>query len=285
MMQILKTMLIMAIATIQLHAQSQKVKTCCASPSKHSQFALLTARADFKDAHLAPEPINYKAEKGEMVTYNTPDGKTSSAFVIKSEQKTDKVLIVLHEWWGLNDHIKREAENLQKSLGNVDVYALDLYDGQVATDAETAGKLMGGMDAARAVNIVKGAINLIGKDAQIATLGYCMGGSWSFQSALLGDKQTKACVMYYGFPEKDASKMKSLNSDVLYIHALKDSFIPKEAVEQFSKDLKSVGKKITVKAYEADHAFANPSNPKYDKTNAEDAAKVALAYLKKGLGL
>ncbi|MFN0050073.1 MAG: dienelactone hydrolase family protein [Cytophagales bacterium] len=279
------SLLVITSLTFVTFAQSGKVKSCCSMASKSSQFATLTARADFKDAHLSPEPFNYVSENGETLTYNTPDGKTAKVFAIKSATKTNKVLIVVHEWWGLNDYIKREAETLQKELGNVDVYAIDLYDGQVATDPETAGKLMGSLNGERAASIVKGLITMVGTDKQIGTIGWCMGGSWSFQSALLAGSQTKACVMYYGFPEKDASKMKNLNTDVLYIHAAQDSFIPKEAIDQFAKDLKSVGKTIEVKPYPADHAFANPSNPKYSKTLADDAHKVVLAYLKKGLGL
>jgi carboxymethylenebutenolidase len=112
-----------------------------------------------------------------------------------------------------------------------------------------------------------------------------MGGSWSFQSALLAEPLTKGCVMYYGFPEKDVEKMRPLASDVLFIQATKDGFIKNEDVENFAKNLQSVGKKITIKQYEADHAFANPSNPKYSKTFADEAHQIALAYLKKGFGL
>ncbi|MBY0424101.1 MAG: dienelactone hydrolase family protein, partial [Cytophagales bacterium] len=91
--------------------------------------------------------------------------------------------------------------------------------------------------------------------------------------------------MYYGFPEKDATKMKSLASDVLFIQATQDSFIKNEDVDAFAKNLQSVGKTITVKQYAADHAFANPSNPKYSKAFADEAHQIAVAYLKKGLGL
>jgi carboxymethylenebutenolidase len=246
---------------------------------------MLTSRKDFHDAHLAPEPFTYVAESGKMTSFTTPDGKTGSAFAVKSGKKTKNVVIMVHEWWGLNDYIKREAETLQKELGNVDVYAVDLYDGQVAADPQTAGKLMGGMSPERASNIVKGLIASFGPDVNVATIGWCMGGSWSFQSALLAGSKTKACVMYYGFPEKDVEKMKPLASDILFIQATQDGFIKNEDVETFAKSLESVGKKITIKQYAADHAFANPSNPKYSKAFADEAHQIALAYLKKGLGL
>lgn len=260
-------------------------QVCCSKPAKSVGMAVFASNKDFHAAHLSPEPIHYVAEKGEMLIYKTDDGKSASAFVIKASKKTDKVLFVVHEWWGLNDHIKREAEQLQKELGDVDVYALDLYDGKFATDPQEAGKLMGGMAPERAVSIIKGALSVVGTKAKVATIGWCMGGSWSFQTALLAGKQTQACVMYYGFPEKDVNKMKTLNSDVLFIHATQDAFIDNATVDKFASDLKSVGKNITLKQYAADHAFANPSNPKFQKEFTEEAHKISLDYIKKGLGL
>jgi carboxymethylenebutenolidase len=263
-----------------LHAQ-----TCCMLKSNKHDFTSLTARQDFQDAHLAPEPFLYTSENGQSVTFTTPDGKTANAFAVKAAKKTKNVIIMVHEWWGLNDYIKKEAEKLQRELVDVDVYAVDLYDGQVASDPQTAAKLMGGLSAERASNIVKGLINLVGKDVNIATIGWCMGGSWSFQAALLAGNQTKACVMYYGFPEKDVEKMKTLASDILYIQGTKDAFIKNEDVDNFVKNLESVNKKITVKQFDADHAFANPSNPKFSKEFAENAHRAALTYIRKALNL
>ena len=111
-------------------------------------------------------------------------------------------------------------------------------------------------------------------------MGWCFGGGWSLQAALLGGKQTVGCVMYYGMPEKDVAKLKTLNSDVLGLFADQDKWINPEVVKQFEKDMAAAGKKVTVKEYPADHAFANPSNPKYNKELATDAHQKALAYLK-----
>ena len=86
--------------------------------------------------------------------------------------------------------------------------------------------------------------------------------------------------MYYGMPEKDVAKLKTLNSDVLGLFADQDKWINPEVVGQFEKDMAAAGKKVTVKEYPADHAFANPSNPKYNKELAADAHQRALAYLK-----
>lgn len=110
-------------------------------------------------------------------------------------------------------------------------------------------------------------------------MGWCFGG-WSLQSALIGGKQTVGCVMYYGMPEKDVAKLKMLKSDVLGLFAEQDKSISPEIVAQFEKNMAAAGKKVTVKEYPAVHAFANPSNPNYNKVLAEDAHQRALAYLK-----
>ena len=281
---IMKKIFVLLFLDITL-SLTTSAQTCCSVKSSKNEFGNLICRQDFKDAHQEPAQLEYKAETGKMITFSTSDGKNGNAFYVSCGKKTKKIVIMLHEWWGLNDYIKREAERLQKSLGYVDVYAIDLYDGQVASDRETAAKLMGGMSPERAMNIAKGLISYVGAEAEIATIGWCMGGSWSYQTAIAAKSQTKACVMYYGFPDKDVEKMKILNSDIYFIQGTKDSFIKNEDIDAFAKNLESVGKKITVKKYKADHAFANPSNPKYSKEFSEDAYKLVVDYLKKGLKL
>jgi len=262
------------------HAQS-----CCAKKSSCDGMVALASNKNFQEAHLVPEPFDYKEDKGKMISFNTADGKSGNAFAVLSGKPTTKVLFVFHEWWGLNDYVKREAEKLQKDLGNVNVYAIDLYDGKVATTQDSAGKYMQGMNPERASSIIKGLISTLDKKATIATIGWCMGGSWSFQAALIAGSQAKACVMYYGFPETDVEKIKTLKTDILYFQGLQDAFISKETVNKFEADLKGAGKKIFIKKYEATHAFANPSNPKFNKEASADAYKASLTYLKKGLAL
>ena len=87
--------------------------------------------------------------------------------------------------------------------------------------------------------------------------------------------------MYYGRPEKDVEKLKTLNVDVLGIFGSQDKGIPTAMVSEFEENMKKADKKITVKTYDADHAFANPSNPKYNKAFADEAYQEALGYLKK----
>jgi carboxymethylenebutenolidase len=131
--------------------------------------------------------------------------------------------------------------------------------------------------------IIKGALDYAGSKAKVGTIGWCFGGGWSLQTALMAGKQTSACVMYYGMPETDVEKLKTINGPVLGIFAKKDGWINPEKVKEFEANMKLASKKLTLKMYDADHAFANPSNPKFDKEAAADAHKVAVAFLKKNL--
>jgi len=274
--------LLAAAFTFGSAAAQTTALSCCARPTTANAteaFAMLATDKDFSGGHDAPLPYSYEGD-GQMITFKTTDGQTGHGFEIKSAKPSTKYLFVIHEWWGLNDYIKKEAATYAQEMPGVNVIALDLYDGQVATTPEEAGKLMQGVKTERAAAIIKGAQMYAGPKAQFASVGWCFGGGWSLQSALLGGKQTVGCVMYYGMPEKDVAKLKTLNSDVLGLFAEQDKWINPEVVKQFEKDMAAAGKKATVKEYPADHAFANPSNPKYNKELATDAHQKALAYLK-----
>jgi len=256
-------------------------KSCCA-PAPNSMEAL-ASNESFKADHLSPIPFELKESFGKMITFKASDGKAASAYYIPSKKKSNKTLLVFHEWWGLNDYIKQEAQNWQAALGDVNVFAIDLYDGSVATTPEEAGKLMGALDAERGKAIVSGVLDYAGKEQEIYTIGWCMGGTWSFEAALLAGKNAKACVMYYGFPEENQSRINSLKTDILFIHGSQDAYISKEAVDKFAQGVKKSGNKITVETYDAVHAFANPSNPNYDKVNADDARNKAKTFFAKAL--
>ena len=260
-------------------------QSCCKKPAGNSMQALALNKA-FMAAHEAPKPLNYVAKKGEMIHFPTKGGQEGNAFYVPPGENTDKVLIVVHEWWGLNDYIKREAENWQNYLGgNVAVYAVDLYDGKVGTTAEESGKIMNEMDPKRAEAIISGLLAKIGKNKKIATIGWCMGGSWSFTASMLAGNEAVGCVMYYGFPEKDEKRIKQLKTDVLYIYGTQDNFIKKADVEELGKKIKGNGHKFEMHSFDAVHAFANPSNPKYDVKSATEAQGIALKFLKEHLAV
>ncbi|MES2702256.1 MAG: dienelactone hydrolase family protein [Bacteroidota bacterium] len=274
------TLLLCSVLCTQLSAIAQ---SCCTKPTGMQALAMSKS---FKASHAAPLPLHYTPQSGKMITFPVTGGAAGNAFYIPADEATDKVLVIFHEWWGLNDYIKREAETWHKLLGGkVSIYAADLYDGKVATNAETAGKLMGGLQQKRGEAIVKGALASVGKDKRIATLGWCMGGSWSFTASVLAGSQAAGCVMYYGFPEKDMARIKPLKCDVVYIYGAKDEHIKITDVHEFEKKVQQAGRSITMYSYDAVHAFANPSNPNYDARSAGEAQNAALSFLHEKLSV
>ena len=260
-------------------AFSQTKMTCCAK-SATQQFAMLASNKAFSMSHKNPRIIHFQSAIGKSITYKTPDGKEATAYELKAKKPTNNYLLVIHEWWGLNDFVKRESEKLYNDLGDVNVLALDLYDGKVATTREDAGKYMQAVKDDRAQAIIKGAIAYAGPRARIATIGWCFGGGWSLQASLLAGKQEVACVMYYGMPEQSVDRLKNLNADVLGNFANKDQWINPKVVAKFEDDMKKAGKKLYVHQYDADHGFANPSNPIYDSEATKKAYAYTVEYLK-----
>jgi carboxymethylenebutenolidase len=256
-----------------------QIKSCCVK-SATEKFTAMASTKEFASEHLAPLPFHFTPEVGSDITFDCADGVQGNAFEIKAAKPSENWLFIFHEWWGLNDYIKQEAEKWAKALPTVNVLAIDLYDGKVAETPESAQLMMEGLEDVRVRNIITGAINYTGKKASINTLGWCFGGGWALQAALMAGKKANSCVMYYGMPETDVKKLKKLNCEVLGIFATNDTHITPEVVAQFKKDMEKAGKKLTVQNYKADHAFANPSNPKYDKISADKANKVALNFLK-----
>lgn len=242
-----------------------------------AQFASFSTDPAFLSAHPSPEFVAL-SRKGKMIEFPVAGGANGRAFYVKARKKTNKYLLVFQEWWGLNAYVKNESVAWGKELG-VNVLAIDLYDGKVATTAEEAGKLMQANDPARSTALIQGAMRHAGEKADFRTIGWCFGGGWSLQAALLGGARTKACVIFYGMPEMDVAKLRTLNSDVLFIHPDKDQWITEQMVGDFEKNMKTAGKSVAVKHYAADHAFANPSSPKYIAAAAQEARTVAKAYL------
>jgi len=259
--------------------QNKRV-VCCSNTSATQQFAMLASNKKFVMAHANPLKMHFQSAIGTAITYKTPDGKEAGAFFFKAKKTTNNYLLVVHEWWGLNDWVKKESEKIYNDLGNVNIIDLDLYDGKVATTKEDAGKFMQTVKEDRAAAIIKGAIAYAGPNAHIATIGWCFGGGWSLQTALLAGKQAVACVMYYGMPEQDVNKLKTLNCDVLGNFANKDGWINPKVVAKFEENMKTAGKNVSVHEFDADHGFANPSNPIYNSQATADAYKYTMAFLK-----
>lgn len=267
---------------IGLSAQKKKkteAVSCCAI-SSDKQFARFAGDKKFIMSHDAPLPFHFTSEKdGADITFKAADGTDAFGYEIKASKKTNYYIFVIHEWWGLNDYVKQEAEKMNTDF-DVNVIALDLYDKKVATKPDEAAKYMQAANTERIQNIIKGAFNYVGADAKIFTIGWCFGGGWSLQTSMLAGKQAAGCIMYYGMPEKNEEKLKSLQADVLGLFANKEQWITPQVVNDFEETMKKLGKGVTIYRYDAVHAFANPSNPNHDKAASEDAYKHVTEFIK-----
>jgi len=262
---------------------SQSEITLCHTPATES-FAMLASNSEFNSDHREPLPYKHMSEAGKMITYDTPDGKTANAFMLEAKVQSDNYVVVFHEWWGLNDYIKKEAEKIYHDFEEtVNVVALDLYDGKVADTREKASEYMQSVDTDRATAIINGFYSHAGEGREYATIGWCFGGGWSLQAALLAKDDLRGCVMYYGMPEKNVNRLKDLQAPVLGIFAKQDGRITPQVVDNFKANMAEAGKELRIEMYDAGHAFANPSNPDYDKEAAKKAYDEALEFMKKSL--
>ncbi len=258
---------------------SEKITICHTGPSEMMAFTL---DPDFIAFHPSPK-VTHFIEKGERINFPASDGKDASGYFVKAKEPSDKWLFVFQEWWGLNDNIKEESDRLFTELGeNVNVLALDLYDGKVTSNPQEAGGIMRGTDEQRLENIVKAGIKKAGPNAEIATIGWCFGGSWSLKSAIMMKEQNVGSVIYYGMPIREVEKLKKLEGDVLGIFATEEN-ISEAVINEFASAMKEADKDLDYKIYPAVHGFANPSNPRHDVEATKDANARTLAFLKERL--
>lgn len=258
---------------------AQDAASCCVNASA-DKFAMIASNRDFMDLHQSPLPYTGPKQEGHEIEFASTDGQKAYGWEVISSHRSNFYLFVFHEWWGLNDYIKSECEKLSDEL-KINVIAIDLYDKKTAASPEEASKLVQEVKTQRALSIIHGAYNYVGKSAQVFTLGWCFGGGWSLQAAIEGGPQVKGCIMYYGMPEEDVSRLKKLDCDVIGFFANKDQGITPAIVDRFISDMHEAGKKLYVYRYDAVHAFANPSNPNFDRAATADAHNKMVAFIEK----
>ncbi len=190
-------------------------------------------------------------------------------------------LIVIHEWWGLNEHIKHYADRF--AAEGYAALAVDLFGGQVATTPDEAMNLMKAVDGAVALSTVRAAYAALGSDPRVkatrrGSIGWCFGGKWSLQLAL-AEPGLNAAVVYYGHVPTDPATLAPLKAPLLAIFGERDRSIPMDTVKKFEAALKQNGADARVLTYDAEHAFANPSGARYDQKAAEAAWSETKAFL------
>jgi carboxymethylenebutenolidase len=252
----------------------------CLNMETQQAYQLEAGTPAFAAMHPSPMIANPENLLGKMMSFDAADGKPANAYFIAAKKKSNKYLIVIQEWWGLNDNVKMESDKYYSDLGDVNVIAVDMYDGKVAATPDSAMKLMRGADMGRMTAIMQGAIKYAGSKASIYSVGWCFGGMWSLQTAILAGPQAKGSVMYYGRPETNMEKLKSIQCDIIGFFGNLDQSPSPTMVNDFEKNMKEAGKNLSVNRYEAGHGFANPSNPSYNAAAKEDAYTKAIAFLK-----
>ena len=252
----------------------------CLNMETQQAYQLEASTPAFASLHLSPIKVNPNDLMGSMISFDAADGDKANAYFIPAKKKSNKWLIVIQEWWGLNDNIKMEADQYFKDLGDMNVIAVDMYDGKIAATPDSAMKLMRGADMKRMTAIIQGAIKHAGSKANIYSVGWCFGGMWSLQTAILAGPQAKGSVMYYGRPETNMEKLKSIQCDIIGFFGNKDQAPSPAMVDDFEKNMKEAGKNLAVNRYDAGHGFANPSNPSFNAAAKADAYTKAIAFLK-----
>ncbi|MFC4359142.1 dienelactone hydrolase family protein [Halobium salinum] len=216
----------------------------------------------------------------------TVDG-TPGYLARPAENGTYPAVVMIHEWWGLNDNIRHMADVLA-GHGYV-VFAVDLYDGEVTTNASRAGELAGQVRdnpeeaVAKMSRAVSGLRAMPYTTDAVASLGWCFGGGQSLQLSL-SDADLNATVVYYGSLVTDAETLQRVDGPVLGVFGAEDTSIPVATVREFDRTLDEVGVDHEIHVYEgAPHAFANPSGERFHPEATRDAWAKTLRFLEESL--
>jgi carboxymethylenebutenolidase len=220
--------------------------------------------------------------KTETAHFKSGPETVSGYLAVPGSPGRHPALVVIQEWWGLNDWVKEQAREFAEH-GYV-ALAPDLYHGKVATVPEEARKLAQSMPRDRAIRDLKAAYNYLAampdveKD-KIGSIGWCMGGGLSLQLAI-HEPRLAACVVNYGSLVTDPAMIDKIEAPLLGNFGADDHGIPPSAVHAFEKAMKDAGKKIDAKIYDgAGHAFENPNNKSgYRPESARDARARTLAF-------
>jgi carboxymethylenebutenolidase len=224
----------------------------------------------------------------EMVQYKSGKDQVSGFVAVPEGKGPFPAVLVIHEWWGLDDWVKDQARALAQQ-GYV-ALAVDLYRGKVTDKQEEAHQLMMGLSDERATQDIKAGLDYLARRADvqknaIGVIGWCMGGKWALRAAAL-DPRVAAVDAYYGPPPADASVISQIKVPVLGNYGAEDKGPAPEQVKAFAAELEKTNKNVDIKFYEgAGHAFANENNPwgGYRKEAAKDAWDRTVSFFDKNL--
>lgn len=246
---------------------------------------VLTTLAGLPLAAVLADPKLAAAAAAELEPTEifTKAGRTVRGALAMPAQTPAPAVLLVHEWWGLNDQIKSVARELANQ-GYL-ALALDLYEGQLADNPEDARSYMNMVVNDEATDTVASWVDWLRDNpkgtGKVGTVGWCFGGGWSLNASIA--TPVNATIVYYGRVDHSVAQFRSLEGPVLGHFATEDNWITRQMVDGFEKNMKAAGKSYEVYWYEAGHAFANPTNARYDAGDAKLAWERTLAFYQKQL--
>jgi carboxymethylenebutenolidase len=220
--------------------------------------------------------------KSETLQFNTANG-ASTAYVATPDESNGKAVILIHEWWGLNDHIKDITDRY--AAEGFTAIAPDLYRGKVTKDKEEAGRLMQNLDLEDGLNTIQMAIEKAREAYDIEKFGitgFCMGGTFALRAACELENIGAAAPFYGDIP--DEFTLKDLRCPVIFVSGTQDQWINPEKVGELERIAAENFLPVESLKYDADHAFFNDTRPEvYDAAAAKEVWSKVIAFFNKNL--
>ena len=211
------------------------------------------------------------------------NNRATSAFVAIPDDANTKAVLIIQEWWGLNDHIK-DIAGRYAAEGFIGI-APDLYHGKVAANADEASKMMHDLAIEDGLATIKAAIDAASEKlglTHFGITGYCMGGTFALQAACELEGISAAVPFYGDIPDEEI--LSKLRTPTIFISGTRDGWITPAKVAELEDATERYELPITSVKYDADHAFFNDTRPEvYNETAAHDAWTVAIAFFKENL--
>jgi carboxymethylenebutenolidase len=218
----------------------------------------------------------------EMLEVQTGSG-VSRAFVAMPDNANSKAVLIIHEWWGLNDHV-RDIAGRYADEGFIGI-APDLYRGKIATNADDASKMMNDLAVEDGIATIEATIDSAAEELELTHFGitgYCMGGTFALRAACELEGLSAAVPFYGDIPDEEV--LSKLRTPTIFISGTRDKWINPEKVANLEDAAERYELPVTSVKYDADHAFFNDTRPEvYDATAARDAWALAIAFFKENL--
>ena len=219
----------------------------------------------------------------ETLSFETSNGATTAYVALPAETQTKNAIILIHEWWGINDHIRDIAGRYARE-GYICI-APDLYRGKTTTDQQEASKLMHELALDDGIDIINRTIEESRERyglEKFAITGYCMGGTFALRAACLNDALSASAAFYGDIPADET--LARLKVPTLFIAGARDNWITPEKVEGLKEAARTHGLPVEVVSYDADHAFFNDTRPEvYHPEAAADAWQRVLTFFSETL--